>query len=162
MYPAILVFSSVEFSPWCLFPALRRSFYSQVSFKYLTENACIYRKLRMAQNVLGSTSAEAGNDASTSKFYSRVVVERIVILGVTKPPMGALVTMTTIKEQTSRSETPEEREGNVIHSSSTVAVMTRKFTTQKTVPLIYDNDAQSVVVKGLAIEASFDWDLKLL
>ena len=67
-----------------------------------------------------------------------------------------------VREQTSRSDTPEEREGNVIHSRSTVAVMTRKFTTQKTVPLIYDKDAQSVVVKGLAVEASFDWDLKLL
>ena len=134
----------------------------QVSFKYLTERACVYRKLRMSQNILSSTPVEEGSDATASKYHSRVIVTRIAILGVAKPPLGALVTMTTIKEQTSRSETPEEREGNVIHSSSTVAVMTRKFTTQKTVPLIYDKDAQSVVVKGLSIEASFDWDLKLL
>ena len=116
----------------------------------------------MSQNILKSVPVAEMDEAASSKFHSRVLVEQVVILGVAKPPMGALVTMTTVKEQTSRSDTPEEREGNVIHSRSTVAVMTRKFTTQKTVPLIYDKDAQSVVIKGLSIEASFDWDLKLL
>jgi len=131
----------------------------QVSFKYQSENALVLRTLKMTDGILQSTSA-INSDAS--KFHSRILVERIVILNVAKPPLGALVTMTTIREQTTRSDTPEEREGNVVHSRSTVAVMTRKFTTQKTVPLIYDKDAQSVVIQGLAVEASFDWDLKLL
>lgn len=130
----------------------------QVSFKYQTENALVLRSLKMSNGILKATSI----NSEESKYHSRTLVERIVILNVAKAPLGALVTMTTVREQTSRSDTPEEREGNVIHSRSTVAVMTRKFTTQKTVPLIYDKDAQSVVVKGLAVEASFDWDLKLL
>ena len=109
-----------------------------------------------------SSTGAASPSSASNKFHSHVLVESVLILGVAKPPMGALVTMTTVKEQTSRSDTPEEREGNVIHSRSTVAVMTRKFTTQKTVPLIYDKDAQSVLIKGLSIEASFDWEVKLL
>ena len=74
-----------------------------------------------------SIPAAASSSSSSSKFQSRVLIERVVILNVIKAPMGALVTSTTVKEQTSRSETPEERldGGNVIHSRSTVAVMTR-------------------------------------
>ena len=114
----------------------------------------------MSKNVLKSVSAHS----EETKFHSGVLVERVVILGVAKAPMGALVTMTTVREQTSRSETPDERleGGHVIHSRSTVAVMTRKFTTQKTVPIIYDKDARSVLIKGLSVESSFDWDIKLL
>jgi len=129
----------------------------EVSFKYLTDKTFVHRNIKMSNNTLKSVSA-----SEDAKFQSKVQIHEVVILGIQKPPMGALVTLTSIREQTSRSEAPESREGNVIHTRSSVAVMTRKFTTQKTVPFTYDKDAQSVLIKGLNIEASYDWDIKFL